>query len=48
MRGGAGLDHLSAYDQDLTADLVEGKTGQDVCYYDAADVVSSCEATPQS
>jgi hypothetical protein len=48
VRGGAGWDSLSAYDQDPAADLVEGKAGQDVCHYDVADVVNTCEATPQS
>jgi hypothetical protein len=48
LRGGAGWDSLESYDQDLTADVIDGQAGSDTCHYDAGDMVSSCEEQPQS
>jgi hypothetical protein len=48
LRGGAGRDSLETYDQDLTADVVDGQAGTDTCHFDAFDAVSSCERQPQS
>jgi hypothetical protein len=48
VRGGAGWDYLESYDQDLSADVIDGQGGRDTCHYDAGDAVSSCEEQPQN
>lgn len=48
LRGGAGWDYLSSYDQDVAADVVDGQGGTDTCYYDAGDSSSSCEDFPDN
>ncbi len=48
VRGGAGWDSLETYDQDLTADVVDGQAGTDTCHYDSGDQATSCEEQPQN
>lgn len=48
LRGGAGRDNLSSYDQDVAKDVIDGQGGTDTCQYDATDLVSSCEDLPDN
>ena len=48
VRGGAGWDSLETYDQDLTADVVDGQAGTDTCHYDAATWSAPARNSPRT